>query len=151
MQFGGDYGKIILSVFRIFAVIGIGWYITNLAKNKAHKGYLTAMALIFAGALGNIIDSVVYGKIFTASNAHIAQFVSWGKGYANMLHGRVVDMLYFPLIDGFFPEWLPIWGGEYFMFFRPVFNIADSAITVGVAIILLFQKRFFPEENTTEE
>ena len=145
MELGGEYGKVILSVFRIVAVIGIGWYIFRLSKDGAHKGFLVAMGLIFAGALGNILDSVFYGQIFTESSAHIAQKVSFGEGYADMLHGRVVDMLYFPLFDGFFPEWIPKWGGEHFMFFRPVFNIADSAITIGVTIIILFQKTFFKD------
>lgn len=150
MELGGDYGKVILSLFRIVAVIGIAWYIIKLSKEESHVGFLTAMGLIFAGALGNILDSVFYGQIFTESTAHIAQKVAFGDGYASMLHGRVVDMLYFPLVDGFFPDWLPIWGGDHFMFFRPVFNIADSAITVGVAIIILFQKSFFEDFDNEE-
>jgi len=145
MELGGDYGKIILSIFRIVAIIGIATYVVFEAKKGAHKGFLISMSFIFAGALGNILDSVFYGQIFTESSAHIAHKVAFGEGYANVLYGRVVDMLYFPLMDGFFPEWIPIWGGDYFMFFRPVFNIADSAITVGVVLIILFQKRFFPE------
>ena len=154
MELGGDYGKIILSIFRIVAVIGIGWYIVRSAKDGVHKGFLVAMAFIFAGALGNILDSIFYGQIFTASNAHIAQTVSFGDGYANVLYGKVVDMLYFPLFDGWFPSWVPFWGDEYFMFFRPVFNIADSAITVGVILIFIFQTSFFAEplqEAATED
>lgn len=151
MELGGEYGKVILSIFRIIAVIGIAWYIVTLSKEKSHKGFLIAMSFIFAGALGNIIDSVFYGQIFTESSAHIARNVSFGEGYAPMLYGRVVDMLYFPLMEGWFPDWLPIWGGDYFMFFRPVFNIADSSITIGVTIIILFQKRFFAESAAETE
>lgn len=146
MELGGEYGKIILSVFRIVAVIGIAWYIIYESKKGSHAGFLIALGFIFAGALGNIFDSVFYGQIFTESSAHIAQHVPFGDGYSGILHGRVVDMLYFPLFDGWFPEWVPGWGGDYFMFFRPVFNIADSAITVGVIIIILFQKQIFKEE-----
>ena len=151
MELGGEYGKIILSLFRIVAVIGIAWYIIKLSKEKSHTGFLIAMSFIFAGALGNIIDSVFYGQIFTESSAHIARNVAFGDGYAPMLYGRVVDMLYFPLVEGWFPEWIPYWGGDYYMFFRPVFNIADSSITIGVTIIILFQKRFFAEDSKETE
>ncbi len=143
MKFGGDTGKLLLSLFRIGAVILIGFYIRNLVRQKAHNGFIAAMSLIFAGAMGNIIDSVFYGEIFTSSSAQVAQFVGPGKGYGSWLHGHVVDMLYFPLVEGIMPDWVPYWGGDYFIFFRPVFNIADSAITVGVSMIILFQKRYF--------
>ena len=103
-------------------------------------------ALIFAGAMGNIIDSVFYGQLFNESYYQVAEFLPKEGGYAPLLYGRVVDMLYFPLYEGFLPEWIPIWGGDYFVFFRPVFNIADSAITIGVISILLFHRNFFKEE-----
>ncbi|TVQ93302.1 MAG: lipoprotein signal peptidase [Bacteroidetes bacterium] len=144
MQFSGEYGKLILSLFRIVAVIFIGWYIHRLIFLKAHKGLILSISLIFAGALGNIIDSAFYGMIFSESYfSQTAEFLPEGGGYAPFLHGRVVDMLYFPIIRGYFPEWFPFWGGQNFIFFRPVFNIADSAITIGVFILLIFQKRFF--------
>lgn len=131
MEFGGEVGKLALSLFRILAVIGIGYGLTFLIKHKYHRGLIMNVAFIFAGALGNIIDSVFYGKIYD---------------YAPIFHGRVVDMFYFPLLQGNFPAWLPVWGGEEYIFFRPVFNIADSAISIGVICILIYQKRYFKEE-----
>ena len=109
------------------------------------------MAFIFAGALGNIIDSTFYGMIFSSSEYQLAQLFPEGGGYATFLHGKVVDMLYFPIISGHFPEWLPVWGGDYFTFFRPVFNIADSSITIGVILILLFQSVIFKEQPKDEQ
>ena len=147
MELGGENGKLFLSLFRIIAVTGLFWYLFDLTKKKMHPGFIAAIALILAGALGNIIDSVFYGKFFTESSFELSKFLPNGGGYAGWLHGKVVDMLYFPLLTGHFPQWFPIWKGEYFIFFRPVFNIADSAITVGVAIIILCQKRFFPSET----
>lgn len=143
MEFGGDYGKVFLTVFRIVAVAAIGWYLVDLTKKKAPNGFISAMALMFAGAAGNIIDSVFYGRLFNDSLNQIAEFLPEEGGYAPLLQGRVVDMLYFPVIQGHFPHWFPIWGSEEFLFFRPVFNIADSAITISVAMILIFQKRYF--------
>ncbi len=149
MEFGGEYGKLFLSVFRIIAVIGIGYGLHYMIKNKYNRGFILNVALIFAGALGNIIDSAFYGLIFSESTPYSkAVLFPDGGGYASFLHGKVVDMLYFPLVSGTFPSWFPIWGGENFMFFRPVFNIADSAISVGVFLILIFQKRYFKEEHT---
>ncbi|MEJ2882767.1 lipoprotein signal peptidase [Pedobacter sp. GR22-6] len=135
LEFGGEFGKLALSLFRIAAVGGIGYGLHYLIKHKYHRGLILNVALIFAGALGNIIDSVLYGVIY---------------GYAGLFHGRVVDMFYFPILQGNFPAWLPVWGGEDFIFFRPVFNIADAAISVGVVIILLFQKTYFKEEVKEE-
>jgi signal peptidase II len=143
MEFGGQTGKLILSIFRIVAIFGIGWYLAHLIKTKVHSGFVLCIALILAGAIGNLIDSAFYGILFNGSEYQIAQFLPSGGGYASFLHGRVVDMLYFPIIQGHFPSWFPIWGSDQFIFFRPVFNIADSSITIGVVIILLFQKTFF--------
>lgn len=148
MEFGGEYGKLALSLFRIVAVGGIGWYIFSLVKKGAPRGLVIAMSLIFAGAIGNIIDSVFYGVIFSDSHAHTAVMFPDGGGYGTWLHGKVVDMLYFPLFEGRFPEWFPIWSGETFKFFQPVFNLADTAISVGVGIIILFQRSFFSKDVT---
>ncbi len=135
LEFGGEFGKLALSLFRVFAVIGIGYGLHYLIKRKYHRGLILNVALIFAGAVGNIIDSVFYGKIY---------------GYAGWLHGQVVDMLYFPILQGHFPSWFPFWANEPFEFFRPVFNLADAAISVGVIAILIFQKRYFKEEVKDE-
>ena len=148
---GGDYGKLFLSLFRIVAVGFLGYYIKILIDAKSNFGLLASFALILAGALGNIIDSAFYGLIFSESPYHggLAEMFPAGGGYAPFLYGKVVDMLYFPMISGYFPEWLPFWGGEHFLFFKPVFNIADASITIGVLNILLFQRSFFsvPEEG----
>lgn len=143
-EFAGEYGKIFLSVFRIVAVIAIGWYLFKLAKQKEIPfGFIVCISFIFAGAIGNIIDSLFYGIIFNESYGQIATLFPEGGGYASFLHGRVVDMFYFPLIEGRYPEWLPKVGGNPFIFFRPVFNVADSAITIGIFSILLFYRKHF--------
>ncbi|UIR55159.1 lipoprotein signal peptidase [Sphingobacterium sp. SRCM116780] len=148
MEFGGEFGKLMLTLFRIIAVGGIGYGLHYMVKKKYNRAFILNIALIFAGALGNIIDSTFYGLIFNESTWYnkASLFPAEG-GYATIFHGKVVDMLYFPLIDGTFPSWLPFWGGQDFLFFRPVFNIADSAISVGVVLILLFQKKYFKEEK----
>lgn len=152
IEFGGEYGKLFLSIFRIIAVTGIGYGLYYMVKNKYNRGFILNVALIFAGALGNIIDSAFYGLIFSESTFfEKAVLFPPNGGYETFLHGKVVDMLYFPLIEGSFPTWFPIWGGEDFLFFRPVFNIADSAISVGVFLILIFQKRYFKEEHKEVE
>lgn len=147
LEFAGEYGKLFLSIFRIFAIVAIGWYLNRLVKEKVHTGLIVSISLILAGAIGNMIDSAFYGMIFSDSFNQVAEFMPEEGGYANFLHGRVVDMLYFPIVEGYFPEWFPFWGGEHFLFFRPVFNVADSAITIGVFILLFFQKSFFAEEK----
>ena len=149
-EFGGAPGKIFLSVFRIVASIGIGWYLYSLIKKKAHAGLITCFSLIFAGAIGNIIDSAFYGMIFTDDSMGLAKAFT-GEGYSGFLHGRVVDMLYFPIINGRFPSWFPIWHDQSFQFFRPIFNIADSSITVGVILFILFQKKFVTHKSQKEE
>ena len=157
MAFGislkGSYGKLALSLFRIVAVVGLAYYIHILAKAKASLGLLMCFGLILAGALGNIIDSAFYGLIFSASHhgSHLATMFPEGGGYAGFLYGKVVDMFYFPLFKGHFPEWFPFWSGESFLFFRPVFNIADVAISTGVISIIVFHRDFFSVEEDNIE
>jgi signal peptidase II len=145
MDLPGENGKIFLSLFRLLAVTGIAFYMRYLIRQGAHRGLIISVALILAGAAGNIFDSLFYGMIFDDSWGKVATLFPEGGGYSSFLHGRVVDMLYFPVIRGYWPEWIPFWGGKSMVFFRPVFNIADSSITIGVFIILFFQKRFFAE------
>ena len=151
-MFSGQNIKVFLSLFRIVAVFGIGWYLKFLIGSKAHKGLVMSVALIFAGALGNIIDSAFYGMIFNDNCFDVAKLFPPEGGYAGFLHGKVVDMFFFPIIKGHFPSWFPIWGTEDFIFFRPVFNFSDSAITVGVLLIIFFQRKFYPRkpEEATE-
>ncbi|MFM7015321.1 MAG: lipoprotein signal peptidase [Bacteroidota bacterium] len=146
MEFGGDYGKIFLTSFRILFVIAIFFYLHKLIKEKASQLYIYCIAMVIAGAAGNIFDSVFYGKIFNGSEFQIASFMPT-QGYASWLHGRVVDMFYFPIINGHFPTWFPIWGGDEFVFFRPVFNVADASISISVILMILFQKRIFGNEG----
>ena len=141
MEFWGKSGKLFLSLFRIVAIIGIGYYIFNLIKQKANLGLVLGISAILAGALGNLIDSAIYGVIFNDSFTEVATLFPNGGGYSSFLHGRVVDMLYFPIINTTYPPWFPWVGGQQFIFFRPVFNIADSAITTGVLYLLIFQRK----------
>jgi signal peptidase II len=145
ISFGGKIGKLLLSIFRILMVGLLFYLMAGLVKAKESKWLIFSFALIIAGALGNIIDSAVYGLIFSESKYHsgLATFMPEAGGYAGFLQGKVVDMLYFPLIDTYWPEWVPFVGGSHLQFFRPVFNIADSAISVGVISILLFHRSFF--------
>lgn len=152
MQFSeGNWGKFALSIFRIIAVIGIGFYIRLLIKRNASKGLIITMSLIFAGALGNIIDSVFYGLLFNDSTYQVATLLPEGGGYGKLLHGKVVDMFYFPILQGYYPSWFPFFANQEFIFFRPVFNLADSAITVGVFSLLIFQRRYFTEPKNKKE
>lgn len=147
----GEYGKLFLTLFRLVAIVGIGYWLWDSVRKNGSRILITAIALIFAGAFGNIIDSVFYGIIFNDSHGQIAEFMPAQGGYGTIFHGKVVDMLYFPLWQGNLPEWIPFWGGNYFTFFEPVFNIADTAISAGVILLLLFNKRAFPKEEDTKE
>jgi len=134
-EIGGIVGKLALTIFRILAVGAIGYGVVYLVQHKYHRGLILNVALIFAGAMGNIIDSTFYGMIYH---------------YAPIFQGRVVDMFYFPLLRGTYPSWFPFWHGQYFEFFQPVFNFADAAISVGVIAILIWQKRYFKHEVVEE-
>lgn len=165
-EFGGKSGKLFLTVFRLFAIVGIGYWLWDSVRNNANKILITAIALIFAGALGNIIDSVFYGIFFTDSYRRVAEFLPPEGGYNSLFHGKVVDMLYFPIIDTMLPDWIPnlsfdmpSWvpfvGGKHysifenrnFTFFDPVFNIADTAISTGVGLLIVFNKKVFPKNK----
>lgn len=141
LELGGSYGKLFLSLFRMVAVVGIFFWLRSLIKQNAGALSVASVSLILAGALGNIIDSAFYGMIFSESLGSAATLFPEEGGYGSFLHGRVVDMFYFPLYKGYLPDWLPIWGGDYFIFFRPIFNLADASISVGVALMLLFQRK----------
>lgn len=147
LELAGKAGKYILSTFRIVAVSFIGYYISRLAKRESIAiGYIIAVSLILAGALGNIIDSMFYGIVFDHSFYQLSQFFPEAGGYSSFLQGKVVDMFYFPIIQGHWPAWSPINPGEEFIFFRPVFNLADSAITTGMLMILLFHRKTLQKE-----
>ncbi len=148
MQFGGELGKLVLSVFRILFSIAIVVYLVMITRRKNHGGLIFSLSMILAGALGNILDSAFYGLIFTQSSYHtVATFASEGSGYASFLHGRVVDMLYFPIVDlvqADVPSWVPSFvfsGDGRFIFFRPIFNLADASISIGVFWLLLFERK----------
>jgi signal peptidase II len=154
MKFGGDAGKVVLTLFRLAAVVLGFRYMKKLVIQGYSTGLLICGSLILAGAAGNLIDSMFYGLIFTSTNYYeVAKFLPGGGGYGSFLHGNVVDMLYFPIYEGYLPKWVPFKGGDYFIFFRPIFNVADAAISVGVLSILVFQKRFFGkhQEKLTEQ
>lgn len=149
MQFGGMVGKILLTLFRVILIGFIIYYINKvlLKKSDTPTGVIVGVSLVLVGAIGNVIDCLFYGQIFSASSyLMVAELFPSGGGYAPLLMGKVVDMFYFPIIDTVLPEWVPIWGGEEFVFFRPVFNFADSCISVAVIYMLLFQRKFFAKE-----
>lgn len=146
VQLPGAYGKLLLTSFRLIAIVGIGYWLWDSVRKKAPKIAIITISLVFAGAFGNIIDSVFYGVIFDHSYGQVAELFA-ADPYGTLLHGKVVDMLYFPLWSGYLPEWIPFWGGDYFTFFEPVFNIADTAITVGMFLLVIFNKKAFPEEE----
>ncbi len=137
-----EYGKLLLTSFRLLAMVGISYYLIFLIKKGVPQGLLWSVALILGGAIGNLVDSIFYGVLL--NNAPLDAITPW-------FHGQVIDMLYFPLFQGRFPDWLPLWGGDYYEFFRPIFNLADSSIFIGVVIILIGQKRFFAEPEEVSE
>ncbi|MDC1105678.1 lipoprotein signal peptidase [Prolixibacteraceae bacterium] len=149
-EFAGAYGKPFLTIFRIFASGAIIVYLNKMIKKEIPTGAVISVALILAGAIGNIIDCAFYGVIFDHSFGQVATLLPEGGGYETFFYGKVVDMLYFPLIEGNFPAWIPKYGGEHFLFFSPVFNIADSSISIGIAILLLFYRNIFDEAKETK-
>ncbi len=169
-EFGGKNGKLFLTFFRLIAIVGIGYWLHTAVKSKASKILITAIAFIFAGAMGNIFDSVFYGVLFSDSSGQIATFLPEGGGYSSLFHGKVVDLFYFPFIENAtlpawipeinfnWPDWLPFLGGKnfsmfvnrQFTFFQYIFNVADAAITVGVSLLLIFNKKAFPKKEEQE-
>lgn len=151
-EFGGEWGKMILTLFRLCAVIFGTWYLFKIVKQKYSRGFIICAALIYAGALGNLIDSMFYGLIFEETSYSYVAKIFPADGYAGFLHGRVVDMLYFPIIrDAHYPSWVPFVGGDEFEFFSPIFNIADASISIGVITLFVFQKRFFKKHQDEEQ
>ena len=144
MAFGMElFDKLFLTSFRIVAVVFITYYLFKIVRNmKFPTGYIVCVASVLAGALGNLIDSIFYGEIFTDSNGRVAKLVEWGKGYGDLLYGQVVDMFYFPLFSFDWPQWMPFVGGEHFIFFSPIFNFADACVSCGMIAIILFYGKY---------
>jgi signal peptidase II len=161
-KFGNETGKVVLTLFRLAAVIFGTWYLGRIVRHRYHRGFIVCAALIYAGALGNLIDSMFYGMIFDKGlvfdPVNAKDYIGYSgvaslstDGYSSFLHGSVVDMLYFPIFDTTLPSWFPFWGGEQFEFFSPIFNIADASISIGVITLLVFQKRFFKKKKEETE
>lgn len=149
-KLGGEWGKMLLTLFRLVAVIFGSWYLARIVRMNYTRGFIICASLIYAGALGNLIDSLFYGMIFNESTyTQVAQIFP-DQGYGTFLHGKVVDMLYFPMVHTTFPDWMPLVGGKEFEFFSPIFNIADASISIGVISLLLFQKRFIKHNEANE-
>ncbi len=146
-EFAGEWGKLFLTGFRIIAIGGIGWYLYDLVRKGEPKGFIYCIALVMAGAIGNTIDSVFYGAWFTHSHYQLATFNPI-ESYGTFFQGKVVDMFYFPVLTGHYPQWFPMWAGEEFIFFRPVFNIADASISIGIIVIIIMQKQFFAHHDS---
>jgi len=146
-EFGNNIGKYFLTIFRMAAIGALGWYLSKLWKKEVPFGLVVCFSLILAGATGNLIDSAFYGLIFNESHGVVATLFPAGGGYTSFLLGKVVDMFYFPLIEGHFPSWFPLWGSQEFIFFRPVFNIADSSISVGIVAIFIFYRQYFDDKK----
>jgi signal peptidase II len=154
LKFGGGIGKILLTLFRLIAVILGTFYLRSIIQKKYHTGFIICAALIYAGAFGNLIDSMFYGLIYSNSNPFmVATLFPPQGGYAGFFHGQVVDMLYFPIIHTYYPAWFPVksWRGEEFEFFSPVFNLADASISIGVIALLIWQKKFFPDTHAQKK
>jgi signal peptidase II len=156
-KFGNETGKMVLTLFRLAAVIFGTWYLGQIVKKKYKRGFIICASLIYAGALGNLIDSMFYGMFFDKGLSASSNYLQYSglasfstHGYSSFLHGSVVDMLYFPMFDGTFPSWVPLVGNAKFEFFGPIFNIADASISVGVITLLIFQKRFFKKHSSQE-
>jgi signal peptidase II len=150
-KIAGEWGKVVLTLFRLAAVIFGTWYLGRIVKQGYNKGFIICASLIYAGALGNLIDSIFYGLLFSESGYNTIATAFPEKGYAGLLHGHVVDMLYFPMVKTTYPQWVPFLGGRDFEFFSPIFNIADAAISIGVITLLVFQRRFLHREESAHQ